>query len=159
MAFHRRSGSSFAAASHFRRRSGSTWAVPEKIDRRVGAAWVRVWNNYTAIHSVYVSPTTASNTAGSGAGTRYTDSATAHASGGTGSYSYQWALHEGDSSITASSPNSQTTQFQAYFGNVTASKNATFRVTISDGVSSAVAYVSVYLYNNRTGSGGGQVEY
>ena len=142
-------------ASTPRRRSGSSWVTAAKVDRRLGNAWVRVWNAYTAIHSVYCSPGTVSNTAQTGSGTRFSGTATAHASGGTGSYTYAWALHEGSSAITASSPSARSTTFQSYFANVTESRHAVFKVTISDGVSSAVAFVNVYLYNNRSGTPGG----
>lgn len=148
----------WADMTQIRRRSGGGWVQPSTVKRRSGGTWITVWTSYTAIHSAYCSPGTVSNIVQTGAGTRFTPSTTVHASGGTGTYTYTWARHSGNGLITASSPSARTTTFQTYFNNVTESRSAVFRCTISDGVSSAEAFVNVYLYNNANTGGGGEFE-
>lgn len=75
------------------------------------------------------------------------NTATAVASGGTGSYTFAWARISGSAAITATSPSAASTTFSATVG-VDASVSAVFRVTVSDGISSATADVGVSLAYN-----------
>lgn len=68
-------------------------------------------------------------------------------SGGTGSYTFTWARISGSAAISATSPSAASTTFSATVG-VDANVVAVFRVTVSDGITSATADVTVTLSYN-----------
>lgn len=72
-------------------------------------------------------------------------SSTATASGGTGSYTYSWTYVSGDTGIIVlGSSTSSTCQWDASVP-VNTSRSAVWRITVSDGVSTATDDISVGL--------------
>lgn len=69
--------------------------------------------------------------------------ATGH--GGSGSYSYSWARIDGDSRIAATNPSGSATAFQSTSMPSNSELSATFRVTVSDGVTSVTEDVFATL--------------
>lgn len=127
----RKSGS-LADPTTVKYRSGGGWVTPSAVRRRQGGAWVQVWPVATPL-AVSVHPTEAFGTLGSGV--HYSDSVTATASGGTGSYTYSWKK-VADGNVSIVSPTSSTTAF-VYVGTIAV--NAVFRCTVSDGVSTVTS--------------------
>lgn len=68
-------------------------------------------------------------------------------SDGTGSYTFAWARISGSAAISATAPSAASTTFSATVG-VDDSVSAVFRVTVSDGITSATADVTVTLSYN-----------
>ena len=139
MAIKRRSGGSHVDIANVRRRSGSSWVTPSNVYRRQGEAWVKVWPvnvplSMTLSHTeIYgYSPST---------GTIYTNSVIASPSGGTGSYTYSWARISGQATVFASASTSSVSFYSIFTSQ--GKRYATFRCTISDGVSSV--YRDVYV--------------
>lgn len=71
-----------------------------------------------------------------------TSAVTATPSGGTGSYTYSWAQVAGLSGITATAPTAASTAFSATLTK-NSEKSGLWRCTVSDGVHTATADVSV----------------
>ncbi len=132
----RRSGASWVDPTAVRRRNGTSWIATTFIRRRSGGAWVEAWPNYTPL-SATAAPANAYgwSTGSTTTGTVQSEAVTATPSGGSGSFTYNWALVSGSSAVTAVSPSSATTSFRST--GVSTSRTAVFRCTVSDGITSA----------------------
>lgn len=142
MVIKRRSGGTHVDITNVRRRSGSSWVTPSNVYRRQGGTWVKVWPvnvalsltlSHTEIYGYSPSP-----------GTIYTEDVIATPSGGTGSYTYSWTRISGLTTVHVSAGTSSVT-FYSTFSSPGTTRYATFRCTISDGVSSVYrdAYVEI----------------
>lgn len=84
-----------------------------------------------------------------------TGNITATASGGTAPYTYSWARRSGDSSITATKPNSATSAFQRTGCIAGTSYTARWRCTATDANGNSNESSNLTITIERTGSSGG----
>lgn len=123
------------------RRSGSSWVEVDTIRRRSGSSWITVYQSYTPLsvtaNNVFV-------TMPVGHVGPVTGTSIATVQGGKGTISYSWVLQSGTPLLSGSSTSSSAFFSHEFrLGNGTVS--ATYRVTVSDGISSAYTDVAVTL--------------
>lgn len=145
MTFARKSGGNVTPTT-VKRRSGGAWTNVQTIKRRLSGAWVTVWNAYTAISSVTVTPNPSNVEtvqAGSGAplSLAVSGSLAVTASGGSGSYTYSTAFVSGTAMTVTNGNTANPTIYATCSRNQTIS--AVYRFTVSDGTSSAYLDVNV----------------
>ena len=113
----------------------------ENIYRRSGSSWIMVYQSYQAL-SVTADPVIVFQPAGFiGA---VGGSSTANTTGGKGTITYSWTYVEG-TVLNVSGANSKSAYFSYNFPPQGGTVWSTYRVTVSDGISSASANVSINL--------------
>lgn len=132
-------GGSWRNPANIRLARNGGWYAPSNIFVKSNGQWVKVWPVNTPLSM------TLSHTEVYGwsdvTGTIYTEGVTATPTGGTGSYTYSWTRISGQSTVQASA-GTRSVSFYSNFTNQ-GTRYATFRCTISDGVSSV--YQDVYV--------------
>lgn len=140
-------GGSWRNPANIRLARNGGWYAPSNIFVKSNGQWVKVWPtnmplSMTLSHTeIYgYSPST---------GTIYTENVTATPTGGTGSYTYTWTRISGLSTVHVSAGTS-TVSFYSSFSSY-GTRYATFRCTISDGVSSVYRDVYVEITSGQLG--------
>lgn len=144
MTFYRKSGGSSIAPATVKRRSGASWIDVQTIKRLSGGAWVTVWSAYTALS---MSPLGSLYGTGRSGKPVYDEqlNATALTSGGRAPLTFSWTFVSGSGSIKCASTTTATTTFKCSSGPITGAFTAiaTWRCTVSDGISAASRDISV----------------
>ena len=144
MAFRRRSGSSWTTPNRIQRRSGSSWVDVENIYRRSGSSWIMVYQSYQALS---VSAPFVMEMQPNFMGPTVVGQSTATTTGGKGTISYAWT-HRSGPVLSVTGANSATASFAYTFPSSGGSVFSTYRITVSDGISSAHQDVTVNLTLN-----------
>ena len=113
----------------------------ENIYRRSGSSWIMVYQNYQAL-SVTADPVIVFQPAGFI--TTVGGSSTANTTGGKGTITYSWTHREG-TVLNVTGAGTKTAYFSYNFPSHGGTVWSTYRVTVSDGISSAYVNVSINL--------------
>lgn len=116
---------------------GSKWVEGERLRRFDGSKWVTLWEAYTPLRITANAVIASGQYPGDASGRPNTS-----VSGGNGSLSYTWTVVEPGAGIFISST---TAANPLFYKNTIGHSTATYRVTVTDGRSSASATVVVTL--------------
>jgi hypothetical protein len=142
--FARKSGGGNVTPTTVKRRSVAAWVDVQTIKRRSGGSWVTVWSAYTALS---MSPLGSLYGTGRSGKPVYDEqlNATAATSGGRAPLTFSWTFVSGSSVIKCATTTTASTTFKCSSGPIAGpfTETATWRCTVSDGISSASQNISV----------------